>query len=113
LLKAAEIESGHCGGHVRLQVQDEKLPLAIQNSSAGEKTISAENSVCFWFVQTTRSPPRSTQVRGDGRHIGDVQSAETQSMRHHQPIIRTVDLDAGGIFGIGRDLAHAKMTAAL
>src|SRR5262245_29673775 len=87
LLKSAEIESRCHGRHIRLQIQNEKLALAIQNRSAGEQHVRSKNPICLAFVQHASGATGSSQVGGNGWDISDGESTETQRVRYHQCVI--------------------------
>jgi len=70
-LKSAKIETGHRGRHIRLQVQNEKLSLTIQDSSAGKQNVGPEDPVGLQLVHTALGTAGPAQVRRDRRHLSD------------------------------------------
>jgi hypothetical protein len=109
----AKAYAGSVARHLRIQLQDEELPLAIEHGFGGKKNVGPENSIYLRFMEQARRATGTAKIDNHHRLVNEVQSAKLQAFGNGNTIESAIDAETGRELGANANFGKTKMLAAI
>src|SRR5262249_40604679 len=112
-LQSTPVEAGTMARDIRVDFQNEQLPLTIQYRFGRKENIGSDKSIDLLLVQKFRGANRVCKINNHDWLIDQSERAEAQFSRDHHIIKCAIDLNALRQIRFGRNWCKAKIIATM
>ncbi len=98
LAEATILHTRGAPASIRINFQNQRLRLAIEDRFGGKENVGAENSIDLLLAKHSRGVTGSAKIDNDDRFVQQVERAEAKVMRDGHIVKCAVDLETRGQF---------------